>query len=67
VHRLFLTLGNYKQSGFSNDLIGAIRYDQQHEFSDTQALLWGIDLARNVYDGEPVSSSSFHLSYRWRF
>lgn len=67
VHRLFLTLGTYKQSGFSNDLIGAIRYDQQHQFSDTQALLWGIDLARNVYDGEPVSSSSFHLSYRWRF
>jgi biofilm PGA synthesis protein PgaA len=67
VHRLFLTLGNYKQSGFSNDVIGAIRYEQEYEFSDTHALLWGINLTRNVYDGEPVSGSSFHLSYRWSF
>lgn len=67
VHRLFLTLGNYKQSGFSNDVTGSIRYEQDHEFSDTQALLWGINLGRNIYDGDPVNSFSFYLNYRWRF
>ena len=67
VHRFFLSLGNYNQSGFSNGVIGSIRYEQEHEFSDTQALLWGTNLARNVYDGESVKDFSFYLNFRRQF
>ena len=67
VQRLLLALGNYKQSGFSNNVTCAIRYEQNHEFSDTQALLWGINLSRNIYDGDPVNSFNLYLNYRWRF
>jgi biofilm PGA synthesis protein PgaA len=67
VQRLFLTLGTYKQSGFSNDAIGSIHYQHDYDFSDTHALLWGSNIARNVYDGEPVHSYSLYLNYRRRF
>ncbi len=67
VHKLFLTVGNYKQSGFGHRLIGSIRYQQEHDFSDTQALLWGGTVARQVYDGNTVSSYSLYLTYRGRF
>jgi len=67
VHRLFLTLGTYKQSGFSNEAIGSIHYQHDYDFSDTHALLWGLNIARNVYDGEPVHSYSLYLDYKERF
>lgn len=67
VQKLFLTLGTYKQSGFSNEVIWYIRYQQDHDFSDTHAMLWGISVSRNVYDGEPVHTYSLYLTYRWRF
>ena len=67
VHRLFLTLGAYKQSGFSNAAIVSVRYEQDHKFSDVHALLWGVTLDRNVYDGDSVNSWSLDLIYRWRF
>ena len=66
-HRLFLSLGNYNQSEFSNKLVASIVYEQEREFSDTQALLWGMNLARNVYDGESVTGFSFYLNFRWQF
>lgn len=67
VHRLFLTLGAYKQSGFSNAAIGSVRYEQDHEFSDVHALLWGVTFAMNAYDGDSVNSGNLDLIYRWRF
>lgn len=67
VQKLFLTAGTYKQSGFSNRLIWSIRYQQEHDFSDTQALLWGITIGRQVFDGEPVHNYGFYLTYRGRF
>jgi biofilm PGA synthesis protein PgaA len=67
IHRFFLSLGNYNQSGFSNNVVASIAYEQEHEFSDTQALLWGTNLARNVYDGESVNGLSFYLNFRWQF
>jgi hypothetical protein len=67
VHRLFLTLGTYNQSGFSPGFIGSIRYEQEHEFSDTLALLWGVSAGRQVYDGNAVFSYGADLSFRGRF
>ncbi len=67
LQKLFLTAGTYKQSGYSPKPIWAIRYEHIYDFSDTQALLWGITASRQVYDGDPVYSYSFYLTYRGRF
>ncbi len=67
LQKLFLTLGTYKQSGFQHETIGSVRYEHNYDFSDTQALLWGVTAAKHAYDGEPVQSYSFYLTYRGRF
>jgi len=67
VQKLFLTLGTYIQSGYAPELIWLIRYQQDIEFCDTQALLWGITYGRRAYDGDPVNDYTFYLTYRWRF
>jgi biofilm PGA synthesis protein PgaA len=67
IHRLYLTLGTYKQDGYSHELIWTARYQQEHDFSDTHALVWGLDVGRRAYDGEPVHSYGLNVTYRWRF
>lgn len=67
IHRLYLTLGTYKQDGYPHELIWTIRYQQDHDFSDTHALVWGLDIGRRAYDGEPLHSYALYLTYRWRF
>jgi len=67
IHRLFLTLGMYNQSSYSPALIGSVRYQQEHAFSDTLSLLWGVGIGRQVYDGEAVTSYGVDLSLRGRF
>jgi hypothetical protein len=62
-----LTLGTYIQSGYAPELIWSVRYQQDIDFCDTQALLWGISYGRKVYDGDPVYDYTFYLTYRWRF
>ena len=67
VQKLFLTLGTYVQHGYAPEAIWSVRYQQDIDFSDTQALLWGITYGRRVYDGDPVDDYTFYLTYRWRF
>ncbi len=67
LQKLFLTAGMYKQSGYDPAPIWALRYEHNYDFSDTQALVWGLTLARRVYDGEPVHSYAFYITYRGRF
>lgn len=67
LQRLFLSIGAYKQKNYNTAPIWSIRYEHDHDFSDTQALLLGATVARNVYDGEPVHSYALYLTYRGRF
>jgi biofilm PGA synthesis protein PgaA len=67
VHRLFLTAGLYSQSGFSSEPVWTAHYQQEHDFSDTNSLLWGGYIARRSYDGNPVHEYSLYLTYTWRF
>ena len=67
VHRLYLTAGSYAQDGYSGGPVGAIRYEQEFDFSDTHALLWGVGLARDRYDGDSVDSLGFDLAWTLRF
>ncbi len=64
VQRLFLTLGAYKQNGFSIEPIGSIRYEHDIDFSDTHSLLFGIHLGRQAFDGEAVTNYSFYSTWR---
>jgi hypothetical protein len=66
-HRIYLSLGSFKQSDYGYEPIFGLRYEQDHEFSVTHALLWGVGLSRNAYDGDAVNSMTLYLSYKWRF
>jgi len=67
VHKLFLTGGNYNQSSFGNKGIMIIRYQQEIDFSDTQALLWGITWSRQPFDGDFVNTRNLYLTYEGKF
>ncbi len=67
VHRIYLSLGSFKQSGYSYEPVFGLRYEQDYEFSMNHALLWGIGLSRNAYDGEEVNGMTLYASYKWRF
>lgn len=44
--------GFYEQKGFGTDWIGHIRYEQRYKFTPRVEMLAGIEIGRNVYDGE---------------
>lgn len=67
LHRLYASLGSQQQKGFSSAWVGSLRYEQEHAFSDRHALLVGIGMGRNVYDGEAVQDINADLVYEWRF
>ncbi len=67
VQRLYFSLGAYKQDNFSSEMTGALRYEHDHNFSDTNSLLYGVSVGRQAFDGDPVHSYSFYITYRWRF
>lgn len=67
VHRLYLTLGSQQQKGYSSALIGSLRYEHEHEFSDRHYLLVGIGTGCSVYDGDAVQDVNADLVYQWRF
>jgi len=67
VHKLFLTGGNYNQSSFGNKGIMIIRYQQEIDFTDTQALLWGVTWSRQPFDGDFVNTRNLYLTYEGKF
>jgi len=67
LQRLFLSIGDYSQREFSNYMTGSVRYEHDIEFSDLHALLYGASVARQVYDGEAVTSYGFYLTWRFLF
>ncbi|GEM_PF-1417075 len=67
VHRLFVTFGLYDEKSFSPGIPLTLRYEQDHEFSDTSSLFWALELSRNIYDGENVEGFTWEMGWRWRF
>jgi len=67
LQRLYLSLGGYKQSGFSTYATGSARYEHDLHFSDLHALLYGVSLGRQVFDGEAATAWSFYLTWRYLF
>ncbi|MBW1732167.1 MAG: hypothetical protein JRH08_12840 [Deltaproteobacteria bacterium] len=67
VHRLYIYMGPQKQRDYSTGLTGGLRYEQEIDFCDTRSLYWGVDAARNIYDGDSVNGLSIDIGYRVRF
>ena len=67
VHRLYIFMGPQKQRDYSTGLTGGLRYEQEIDFCDTRSLYWGVDAARNIYDGDSVNGLSIDIGYRVRF
>ena len=67
VHRLHLSLGQYRQSGFGTGKTAAIRYEHAWALDERLDLLYGAQRSLHPYDGARVYASHYNLSLDWRF
>jgi biofilm PGA synthesis protein PgaA len=65
--RFVVTAGSYWQSDFGSAPIGSIRYEQIYHVSPATELNYGVQLSRNVYDGESENSLGFFFSLKHSF
>ena len=66
-HRLVLTMGSYRQSGFGSGNYGAIRYETAWAPSDLFELLLGVARSWHPYDGVRETRNGLYGSMNWRF
>ena len=59
--------GFYEQKGFATDWIGHLRYEQRYKFNPWVEMLAGIEIGRNVYDGEAESYRLVRFMITGRF
>jgi len=67
VHRLGVSIGNYRQSGFGVNGTWGINYEHEWNLDDRTYLLYGIARSRPVYDGTSETSMRYYLTLDWRF
>lgn len=67
VDHLYLSLGRYDQQGFPAHGIWGVRYEQNYDFTDRTALLFGVGYGRRVYDGASEYDSTLNAVFRWVF
>ena len=67
VDHLYLSLGRYDQQGFPARGIWGVRYEQNYDFTDRTALLFGVGYGRRVYDGASEYESTLTAAFRWLF
>jgi len=67
LHRLFLTLGTYRQEDFGSGGVGAIRYEQEWSMDERLGLLYGAQRSFHPYDGVREYANHYNLSLNWRF
>jgi biofilm PGA synthesis protein PgaA len=67
VHRLFLTLGNYRQQDFGSGKVGGIRYEQEWSLDNRLGLRYSAERGFHPYDGVREYANFFNLSLNWKF
>lgn len=65
--RFVVTVGSYWQSDFGSAPIGSILYEQIYHVDLATEVNYGVQLSRNVYDGEAENSLGFFLSLKHSF
>ena len=66
-HRLFLTLGTYRQQDFGSGDVGVIRYEQEWSLDNRLGLRYGAQRGFHPYDGVREYANFYNLSLNWRF
>ncbi len=59
--------GIYGQKEYDPDWVGYIRYEHLYEHAPWAEISAGIELGRNVYDGESESYRQVHFMLNWKF
>jgi len=67
VDSLYLWIASYRQEGFDAKPRWGVKYEQDYDFDDDLALVAGISLMRNVYDGEYENAIRGEIYFRRRF
>ncbi len=67
LHRLGLSVGRYRQSGFGSKGFWGINYDHQWEINDSLNLLYGVGHSSPVYDGISETLTQYTMTLDWRF
>jgi biofilm PGA synthesis protein PgaA len=66
-HRVFVTLGNYRQQGFGSGEVGAIRYEQEWSLDNRLGLRYSAQRGFHPYDGVREYANFLNLSLNWKF
>jgi len=66
VDHLWLSVSAYAQQDYPTLGRWALRYEQDYDFDEAQALVLGAGVARNVYDGKYETEWRLYLYYRHR-
>jgi Flp pilus assembly protein TadD len=66
-HRLVVTAGSYWQQDFGSGFIGRILYEQFYARNPWAEIRYGVQLNRNIYDGDAVPSVDFFIRGNFRF
>jgi biofilm PGA synthesis protein PgaA len=66
-HRLVVTAGSYWQKDFGLGFIGSILYEQFYAHNPWAEVRYGVQLNRNIYDGDAVPSVDFFARVNFRF
>jgi biofilm PGA synthesis protein PgaA len=67
VHRLYLSLGQYRQQNFPADQTSAVRYEHQVTLDPRMTLMYGAQRTIHPYDGERVYANYYNFSLNLRF
>jgi len=67
VDRLYVGIGQRWQENFGSNNAGYIRYEQDHQFSDTKSLLIGTSYDLNYYDSDDVNALQVYSTARIKF
>lgn len=67
VHRLGLSLGSYRQSGFGANGTWGLNYEHEWNLGDRTYLLYGVARSRPVYDGVSETQMRYYLTLDRRF
>lgn len=67
VDRLYLAVSVYDQEDFGAHGKWSVKVEQDYDFDDFNALVWGVGYAHNVYDGSAENEIRVEFRYARRF
>jgi len=66
-HRLVITVGSYRQEGFSTGPLSGVRYEQEWQADDRLTFRYGAGRNQHPYDGVRTARDFAYFHLNWRF